>query len=144
MERVRAALQALGGVRRVVMDALTGSILIEHDRDETSLEDIAAALRGAAVVLQTGGEVAEAIEHAVEGTPVPPVAVARTVAETVRTTNRRVQKLTAGVFDLRLLAPLALAAIGIVQWRRNGTGILPPPSTALWYAFSLFMTFNVK
>ena len=144
MERVRAALDALAGVRRVVTDTLTGSILIEHDRQGISLHDIATALRGAEVVLETGAEAADAVEHAVTAPPAPPVAVAQTVAETVRGANRQVRTLSAGLFDLRLLAPLALATIGIVQWRRSGTGILPPPSTALWYAFSLFMTFNVK
>ena len=140
---VRDAVLALPGVSRVEVDAATGSVLVLHDQTQASCDRIGCAVASTAGLSfqSPDDEHADAPSARAAAPAVPPARSLRAVAAAA---NRTVRGLTGGLFDLRFLVPAALAAIALYQVNRTGTGLLAPPYTLLWYAFSLFMTFNVK
>lgn len=140
MATVRNAITALAGVARVMIEPATGSILVEHDRSRTTLDMIAGALEQTAGLPLEKGEARGSAGASVNGRA--PLAHAAT--RTTSTIDETIRRTTGGLLSLRLLAPLTLAGIAVYQFQRTGAGLMAPPYTLLWYAFSLFMTFNVK
>jgi hypothetical protein len=140
MAKVRNAITALAGVARVMIEPATGSILVEHDRSRTTLDMIAEALEQTAGLPLHMGEAHDNPGPSMNGR----APLARAATRTTSTIDDTIRRATGGLFSLRLLVPLTLAGLAIYQFQRTGTGLLAPPYTLLWYAFSLFMTFNVK
>lgn len=138
LSRIRAALLKLDGITDVRTDHASGSILIRHGSGQPSLDHLSAALRAA-------GELELQTTFSRNGSAAGRTPIARELRGAATGLNTGVERGTSGLLDLRTLVPLGLVTIAILQVRENGAaGLLPPPSTALWYAFSLFMTFNVK
>lgn len=141
----RAAAGALGdaiarvpGVRKVTIEAATGSVLCEHDESLST-----AALQAAAS--------AAARAHAPEprAAPRPPrpagaprAAIARELNALLQAANGRLLALTEGRMDLGTCASLGLFGAGMVNAASDGRLSLPRWSDLVWWATQTFASFE--
>lgn len=117
--RVQSRLQKLSGVKSVVVNALSGSILILHDLGEEELRHYAEEN----ALFRIVAEVVAAIP------------LSERLAEHLDTIDDTIRKATGGTLDFRGMAVLALAVVGGVQLVRKKT--LPEGTSLLWYASTL-------
>lgn len=133
MARIASALKARPEVHDVSTNVQTGSILVHHDQQHSSLYDISATLRDLGVIL---GEVTDTEIPFLQGKS----DMATGLTSAISDLNQRVGLATNGVVDLRFLFPLGLAALALRQLQRNGLQIDAAPWYVLaWYAFDSFI-----
>lgn len=135
MARVREALQSVPGVRRVDVNATTGSVLVHHDAEAVKLDDVAESLEaGTDFVLALVPPRERAWVRAEVST------VAHRVRTAFTTLDASISDATAGWVDLKMLVPIALisaAAVQVTITEGNWTAV--PPYVLLYYAFDTFM-----
>lgn len=106
------------GVRRVHVNPLTASVLIEH----------------AEVLLPLGSFAAGAGLFLLEATPPPLPPVGPALRSAASTLDRSVRRTAGGTWDLWTLLALVLLTLALVQVRR-GT-VLPPAVSLVWQALT--------
>lgn len=117
--RVQARLQKRPGVKSVIVNALSGSILILHDLGEEELKQYA----------EDNG-LFHIVSEVVQSSP-----LSERLAGHFEAVGDTFQKATGGVLDLKGITFLALAAAGVIQLVRKKA--LPEGTTLLWYASAL-------
>lgn len=136
--RLREELQSVPGVRRVDVNAVTGSMVVHHDPNGTSLDEVNKALGAAGEFAldlvpprmreQVRGEVS---------------LVAHDVRNTVAALDGTVRRATGGWLDLKMLVPLAFVGAAAVQITLSeGAWTAVPPYVLLYYGFDTFMKFH--
>lgn len=115
-KRTAAALKSCPGVQNVEANALTGSLLIEHD---APLEDI--------------GDFAKVRELFALSQQIPAVAtLTHRLLDLAREFDRGLQAATQGRVNGMEAAALVLLVLGLYKLLK--TDVLPPASTLFWYA----------
>ena len=136
MERIASGLQAQSNIHHVEYNAQTGSILVHHDADRTSLEDVKDMMRDLGVVFADLTEAAELVSvGGLEGE--------LDIISALYDLNQRIRELTRGIIDLRFILPLGIGALGIFQLMTYGMQIEVIPWYVLIYlAIDLFIRLN--
>ncbi|MFN6486787.1 MULTISPECIES: HMA2 domain-containing protein [unclassified Nostoc] len=126
MQRLANALLANPHINRVKTNVSHGSIAINHDGNDGSLEDVLATLKDLGIIF---ADVTEGNTEAAAG-----------ISSAVVDLNQRVKQSTHGAFDLRILFPLGLASLSLRQLLNKGLQLEVIPWYVLaWYAFDSFI-----
>lgn len=126
MQRIANALQANPNINQVRTNIQNGSIVINHDGDDASVDNLYATLRDLGIIF---GDVALGKSDA-----------AAEVSNAVVDLNKRVRQATNNAVDLRLLFPLGLGVFSIRQLLTKGLQLETIPWYVLaWYAFDSFL-----
>ncbi|MBD2561474.1 MULTISPECIES: HMA2 domain-containing protein [Nostoc] len=126
MQRIASALSANSHINRVTTNVHHGSIVINHDGNDGSLENVLATLKDLGIVF---ADVTEGNTEAAAG-----------VSSALVDLNQRVKQSTHGAFDLRILFPLGLASLSVRQLLNKGLELEVIPWYVLaWYAFDSFI-----
>nr|WP_156818288.1 hypothetical protein [Mastigocladopsis repens] len=126
MQRIANALQAHGNINQVRTNIQHGSIVIQHDNQDGSLENVVATLRDLGIIF---GDITLRKSVAATG-----------VSNAVVDLNNRVQHATNNVVDLRFLFPLGLGVLSMRQLLAKGLQFdIIPWYVLAWYAFDSFI-----
>lgn len=133
-ERIAERLSTLPGVIEVRATPATRSVLVLHEEERFSEEQLAAAAREAELF---------------ELSPVAPVDTTQeparprgaTIWAAWESANRGLRHLSHGLLDLRTLIPLALVLWAFRQILTERPLVRTPWYTLLWYAFGIFTRF---
>jgi hypothetical protein len=127
MQRIVKMLDAQPNISQVKTNVHNGSIVIHHDRNDESWQNVVATLKDIGIIF---AEIAT--ESHTE--------TAATVANAVYDLNSRVDKATNGSVDLRIIFPLSLAMLSIRQLLKQGLRLeIIPWYVLAWYAFDSFI-----
>jgi len=124
------------GIRKVEVNPATGSVLVFYD------ESAGLAPLGSLQELFPSLSLTELQDRltACARAPTPRADAAEDMAELFRRANAQVARITNGL-DLRVLVPLALIALALLQLR-SGKTAWPSWYDFLWFAFSSFLLLN--
>jgi hypothetical protein len=126
IQRIANALLANPHITQVKTNVHHGSIVINHDGQDGSLENVLATLKDLGIIF---ADVSEGNTEAAAG-----------VSSAVVDLNQRVKQSTHGAFDLRILFPLGLASLSLRQLLNKGLQLEAIPWYVLaWYAFDSFI-----
>ncbi|MEH1969511.1 MULTISPECIES: HMA2 domain-containing protein [unclassified Nostoc] len=126
MQRIASALSANSHINRVKTNVTHGSIVINHDGDDSSMESVLATLKDLGIIFV---DVTEGNTEASAG-----------ISSAVVDLNQRVKQSTHGAFDLRILFPLGLASLSLRQLVNKGLQLeIIPWYVLAWYAFDSFI-----
>ncbi|MBD0388496.1 MAG: hypothetical protein ICV54_18845 [Nostoc sp. C3-bin3] len=126
MQSIANALSANGHINQVKTNVHHGSIVINHDGNDGSLENVLATLKDLGIIF---ANVSEGNTEAAAG-----------VSSAVVDLNQRVKQSTGGAFDLRILFPVGLASLSLRQLLNKGLQLEGIPWYVLaWYAFDSFI-----
>ena len=126
MQRIANALQANPHITQVRTNIQNGSIVINHDGENGSVDNVFASLRDLGIIF---GDIALGKSQAAAG-----------VSNAVVDLNKQVQQATSNVVDLRVLFPLGLGIFSIRQLLVRGLQLETIPWYVLaWYAFDSFI-----
>jgi hypothetical protein len=126
MKRIASALEANPKISQVRTNVQNGSIIIEHERENGSFENVFATLRDLGIIFadltqEKSGAAAE-------------------LTNAVTDLNKRVQQATQGMVDLRFLFPLGLGTLAVRQLVVKGLQFETIPWYVLaWYTFDSFI-----
>ena len=133
MARIANAFKAHPEIQEVRTNVQTGSIVVHHAHNHSSLEQISAILQDLGIIL---GSVTETEMPFIQGKS----EVAADVTSAVSDLNQRVGLATNGVVDLRMLVPVGLATLALRELLRSGWEFETAPWYVLaWYAFDSFI-----
>lgn len=134
MGRIAKALKAKACVHDVRTNLQTGSIVIHHGSQPSSLENIAMTLRDLGVILGHVSDVEIPLNSGEKS------AVANDLTAAITDLNQKVGQATNGLVDLRMIVPLGFGALAVRQLLRQGFQIETAPWYALaYYAFDSFI-----
>ncbi len=126
MQRLVTSLEAHPNVHQVKSNIHHGSILIHHDGKDGSLENVFSKLWDLGVIFE---DITEGKSEA-----------AAEISNAVVDLNKRVQRATNNVVDLRFLFPLTLGILSIRQLIIKGLQFeIIPWYVLAWYAFDSFL-----
>ncbi|GAA6618866.1 HMA2 domain-containing protein [Scytonema sp. NUACC26] len=126
MERIAKALEAQPNISHVRTNIQNGSIVIQHDTQDGSLENVLATLRDLGIIF---AEITLGKSEAAAG-----------VSDAVVDLNKRVKKATNNSVDLRFLFPLGLGILSIRKLLTQGLQFeIIPWYVLAWYAFDSFI-----
>ncbi|QHG19051.1 HMA2 domain-containing protein [Nostoc sp. ATCC 53789] len=126
MQSIANALLANPHINQVKINVHHGSIVINDDGKDGSLENVLATLKDLGIIF------ADVTEGNTEA--------AAEVSSALVDLNQRVKQLTDGAFDLRILFPLGLASLSMRQLLNKGLQLEVIPWYVLaWYAFDSFI-----
>lgn len=126
MQRIATALEAAPHISQVRTNLENGSIVIHHDINDDSLENVIATLRDLGIIF---GDIALGKSEVAAG-----------VSNAVVDLNKRVQHATNNVVDLRFLFPLSLGILSIRKLLSQGLQFdIIPWYVLAWYAFDSFI-----
>jgi hypothetical protein len=126
MQSIANALLANPHINQVQINVHHGSIVINDDGKDGSLENVLATLKDLGIIF------ADVTEGNTEA--------AAEVSSALVDLNQRVKQLTDGAFDLRILFPLGLASLSLRQLLNKGLQLEVIPWYVLaWYAFDSFI-----
>lgn len=126
MQRIANELQTNPNVHQVRMNIPNGSIIINHDGEDGSLNNVFTSLRDLGIIF---GDIALGKSDAAEE-----------VSNAVVDLNKRVRQATDNVVDLRFLFPLGLGIFSIRQLLARGLQLeIIPWYVLAWYAFDSFI-----
>ena len=129
MQKIANFLEAQPNVSQVTTSIDRGSIVIHHDRNDESLENVLNTLKDIGIIF---ADIAEGSTEA-----------SATVSNAVVDLNKRVQAVTNGSVDLRFLFPLGLSILSLRQLLIKGLQFETIPWYVLaWYAFDSFLKLN--
>ncbi|MEA5506296.1 hypothetical protein VB735_24930 [Halotia wernerae UHCC 0503] len=129
MQRIASALKANPHINQVKTNVHHGSIVINHDGEDGSLENVLATLQDLGIIF---ADIAEGNTEAAAG-----------LSAAFIDLNQRVKQATDGTFDLRILFPLGLASLSLRQLFNKGLQLETIPWYVLaWYAFDSFIKLN--
>lgn len=131
MQRIAKALEGRSNIKNVRTNIQNGSIVIQHEGNDSSFEDVVATLKDLGVIF---GNIALGKSEA-----------ATEVSNAVVDLNKRVQQATSNVVDLRVLFPLGLSILSIRQLLARGLQLETIPWYVLaWYAFDSFIKLHAS
>nr|WP_234711035.1 hypothetical protein [Nostoc punctiforme] len=126
MQRIANALSANSHITQVKTNVYHGSIVMNYDGKDGSLENVLATLKDLGIIF---ADVTEGNTEAAAG-----------VSSALVDLNQRVKQSTHGAFDLRILFPLGLASLSLRQLLNKGLQLEVIPWYVLaWYAFDSFI-----
>lgn len=126
MKRIASVLEAHPQIKQVRTNVQNGSIIIEHDRDNGTLDNVFATLRDLGIIF---GDLTQGKSEAAAG-----------LSSAVVDLNKQVEQATNGVVDLRFLFPLGLSALAVRKLLAKGLQFETIPWYVLaWYAFDSFI-----
>jgi hypothetical protein len=126
MQRIAHALEAQPNISQVRTNVSHGSIVINHDGKDRSLENVVGTLVDLGIIFADVTE--DKSDAAVD------------VSGAVVDLNKRVEQATNGAVDLRFLFPLGLSFLAIRQLVAKGLQFETIPWYVLaWYAFDSFI-----
>lgn len=139
VRQIHAHVEGQAGVTRVETNPSTGSVVVHYDQNAVSFDEVLGMFRDVGVVVQSLGEL-----EVEEAGPIPgQSATSVRVIDAVDDIDRRLSHLTGHKFDLRVLFPIGLFAIGLRQVFVEGLGVTQVPGyVLLWYAFDTFWKFH--
>jgi len=127
IQRIVKMLDAQPNISQVKTNIQNGSIVIHHERNDESWENVVATLKDIGIIF--ADITTESHSEA-----------AATVANAVFDLNDRVEKVTNGTVDLRIIFPLSLAMLSIRQLLKQGLRLeIIPWYVLAWYAFDSFI-----
>jgi hypothetical protein len=120
-------LAPIPGIVSVEVNPLTGSVLVEHELDLNSIDD----LKPVADYSEMSGlfKLVVPTRAAPNGAAIP---LGQCLAATVARFNEQVKSWTSGMVDFPTVAALGLISVGVVQASRGLIAV--PAISALWYA----------
>jgi hypothetical protein len=126
MKRIASVLEAHPQIKQVRTNVQNGSIIIEHDRDNGTFDNVFATLRDLGIIF---GDLTQGKSEAAAG-----------LSSAVVDLNKQVEQATNGVVDLRFLFPLGLSALAVRKLLAKGLQFETIPWYVLaWYAFDSFI-----
>jgi len=126
IQSIANALSANSHINQVKTNVHHGSILINHDGKDGSLENVLATLKDLGIIF---ADISEGNTEAAAG-----------VSSAIVDLNQRVKQSTHGAFDLRILFPVGLASLSLRQLFNKGLQLEVIPWYVLaWYAFDSFI-----
>ncbi|MEA5524219.1 HMA2 domain-containing protein [Nodularia spumigena] len=129
MQRITNILKAQSQIIQVRTNINSGSIIINHDGKNASLENVLTTLLDLGV---TFADITEGNSEAAED-----------VKRAVINLNKRFEQATSGEVDLRFLFPLGLSMLAVRQILVKGLQLeIIPWYVLAWYAFDSFMKLN--
>jgi hypothetical protein len=132
IEPITKALKERLEIDRVKTNLKNGSIIVYHERDRSSFDDIEAVLKDLGIVFL---EITESATI-----PTGKSQAATEVSNAVFDLNKRVKKATNGAVDLRFLLPLSFSALAVRQLLIKGLQLeIIPWYVLAWYAFDSFI-----
>jgi hypothetical protein len=131
MQRISHGLQANPNINQVRTNIQNGSIIINHDNKDGSLDNVLASLQDLGIIFS---EITLRKSVAATG-----------VSNAVVDLNKRVKQATDDVVDLRFLFPLGLGICSIRQLLVRGLQLETIPWYVLaWYAFDSFIKLHAS
>nr|WP_225894251.1 hypothetical protein [Atlanticothrix silvestris] len=129
MQRIVNSLKAQPNISQVRTNISHGSIVINHDGKDESLKNVVATLIDLGIIFT---DITEEESEAAKG-----------ITNAIINLNKRVERVTNGEIDLRVLFPLGLSMLAIRQLLVKGLQFEAIPWYVLaWYAFDSFMKLN--
>jgi len=127
IQRIVKMLDAQPNISQVKTNVHNGSIVIHHDRNDESWQNVIATLKDIGLIFA-------------DVTTESHSEVAATVANAVFDLNDRVEQATNNVVDLRFIFPLALGCLSVRQLLVKGLQLeIIPWYVLAWYAFDSFI-----
>jgi Heavy metal associated domain 2 len=143
--RAEKKLAQVPGIKQVEAKADTGSLLIHYNMEdlcaEASLEILQSSLGELFPEIDAVGLMAGLACLAEPPGAGPGLPLAEGITGTLSALNTRVSKLTGGL-DLKLIAPLALIALGLRGMWQSEKVAGPSWSNLLWFGFASFVMLN--
>jgi len=137
MDAVKSELEYIPGVKDVQVNQRTGSVTIEHDEREDTLELVGAALDNIAEELFNQLAIVEEIEF--PGLSI----VAHGIRKYLSRADEKVAVETNNVLDLKMLVPILFFGAGIVKTRMTSNWWGEVPAWVLfYYAYDSYMKFH--
>ncbi|MEC4814301.1 MAG: hypothetical protein SAK29_13650 [Scytonema sp. PMC 1069.18] len=131
MQRIVKKLEAHPNITQVRTNLQNGSIVIHHDNQDKSLDNVFATLRDLGIIFS---EITLRKSIAATG-----------VSNAVVDLNKRVGQATDNVVDLRVLFPLGLGIFSIRQLLTKGLQLdIIPWYVLAWYAFDSFIKLHAN
>jgi hypothetical protein len=131
IERIASSLRAHPKVNQVRTNAQQGSITIQHDGENGSLDSVLSTLRGLGIIF---GDITHGKSEAAAG-----------LSNAAFDLNKQVRQATSGAIDLRFLFPLGLATLSARQLLSKGLQFDTIPWYVLaWYAFDSFIKLHAN
>ncbi len=126
MQRIASSLEAQPNIIQVRTNISHGSIVINHEGKDESLKNVVATLIDLGIIFT---DITEGQSEAATG-----------ITNAIINLNKRVERVTNGEIDLRVLFPLGLSMLAIRQLFVKGLQFEAIPWYVLaWYAFDSFM-----
>jgi hypothetical protein len=139
MQSIHRELDGTSGIRAVETNTSTGSVVVHYDPAHQTTDGILAVLKDVGIIVRDIGSAGE------EPPEVGHSATSEAVLDAVTDLNRRLYLATGGKFDLKLLFPLGMGAIGLWKVLRSGLELGEVPAyVLLWYAFDAFHKLHVQ
>jgi hypothetical protein len=126
MARLARALESFPRISSVETNLHAGTLIVHHRKE--AIEDIRSALKDMGVVLMaaTGVEI-----------------TAQSLTDAISDLDGRLSAVTGGALNLKLLVPLGLGALAVLQLARRGLQIEGAPWYILaYFAYESFMRLN--
>jgi hypothetical protein len=142
-ERIGNALGEVEGVTEVTVTPRTGSVLVRYDHER--VQDLPTLVdRAAAVGMLPDGLDPKTLKAMVESRSngAEDQDFLEAVQRVGRQANDAVKTATGGAIDLKGLAPLTLAGLGLRRLLRGGALEPVPWFNYFWFAFTLLVTFQ--
>ena len=137
LEGVKRHLQKQLGIREIITNPVTGSILIHYDAHVHTHDNLSAILYDLGMILYD--------VSSNQGPPpiLPHSSTATQITEVISDLDKRIYQLTSGKANLKLIMPLFMGAIGVRQVLKKGWGFSEIPGYVLiWYAIDAFHKFH--
>jgi hypothetical protein len=133
IDRVKASLEGMPGITRVVHNEKTGSFLVEYEPGLAEPDAVVVRIAEAAGLLSPFDPRAER----------PPRKTSTAIIGGARGINAVAHELTGGRADLRVVVPAALAGLAAYSWSREKMR-LPRWDNLLWWSYSLFTALHAS
>ncbi|MDB9318161.1 HMA2 domain-containing protein [Nodularia spumigena] len=129
MQRITNVLKAQSHINQVRTNINYGSMIINHDGKNATLENVLTTLLGLGV---TFADITEGNSEAAED-----------VKRAIINLNKRFEQATSGEVDLRFIFPLGLSILAVRQILVKGLQLeIIPWYVLAWYAFDSFIKLN--
>jgi copper chaperone CopZ len=137
MNSVKSQLEYIPGVKSVQVNQRTGSIVVDHDERDDTLELMGEAIQN----------IAEDLFHEllmVEEVELPGLSiVAHFIRKSLSKADSKVAEETSNVVDLKVMVPLLFFGAGVVKSVQSGSWWGEVPSWVLFYfAYDSYMKFH--
>lgn len=136
MARIASGIQEHLGPESVEYNTKTGSILVHHDTDQHTLDDVKGIMKDLCVIFAD-------ITGACELIPLNDKSEEGDFSSVIYDLNQRCVNTTNGIIDLRFVLPLGLGALGVLQLLTYGLQFeLIPWYLLIYLAIDSFIRLN--
>ncbi|HEX2949195.1 MAG TPA: hypothetical protein VHV83_06455 [Armatimonadota bacterium] len=132
-------LNGVSGIKQVVTNPFTGSVLVRYDTTVLDIDQLIELGKNANIIAP---ELVEPREQTAEVNVDGPSKVTQEIFSSIRDFDTNVSRKTHGLVDAKTLVPLALIGLAFTRAFINRSRPVIPWYTLVWYGYSIFIHWN--